>query len=270
MTIAPWTFAQRPRAPRQATVTLIVFGEPTEELPMSLARFGIPTAAAAAACDVRRFARAEERAWFDGWRTGSLRAIATIDLGAALATLDAADVLHTISVEIDGPADLSYLQAAWGLARWFAARGATTVLDAHAMTFTPAAALPPAGGPLDVAHEVRVIYETESTRPDQAHAIHTRGLRKFGAPDLVALCRDDDVKLVGSALAELADSIARGLDLGVPRHRVDVMPGVAWAVVPDEHGLGALLQLNNTARVLVDADGHDLVGVADRLRRAPS
>jgi hypothetical protein len=48
------------------------------------------------------------------------------------------------------------------------------------------------------------------------------------------------------------------------------MPGVTWVVVPDEHRLAELLQLNNTARVIVDSDGHDLLGVADRLRRRPS
>jgi len=95
-------------------------------------------------------------------------------------------------------------------------------------------------------------------------------MRKFGAPDLVTLCRADDVALLSTALRELADAMARGLDLGTPRHRLDVVPGVHWVLVPDEHGLGQLLQLNNAARVLVDSDGHDLAGIASRLRRAPS
>jgi hypothetical protein len=109
---------------------------------------------------------------------------------------------------------------------------------------------------------VRVVYETSTGRPDRAHALHTRGLRKFGAPDLVALCTDADVPLVGQAISELAEEVARGTDLATPRHAVEVAPGVRWIVVEDEHRLGELLQLNNEARVLVDDRGHDLMGVA--------
>ena len=230
---------------REPNVTLIVFG----------------AAVSPGGDDVRTIARSAGPDWFDAWRSGSLRAIADKDLGGT-AAIDAADQLHLIAT-----GDLS---RAWALARALVAGGATAVLDVHAMKFTAGSALPPAGAPLDVAREVRVVYETDSARPDHAHAIHTRGLRKFGAPDLIALCTDADVPLISAAMTELADAIARGLELGTPRHRVDVMPGVHWVVVPDEHRLGDLMQLNNEARVIVDADGHDLVGVAGRLRRAPS
>lgn len=212
---------------------------------------------------IRTVARADDPAWFDAWRSGTMSAIARGDLGAEVAALEAADVLHVISV------DAGQLEAAWDLARRLVAGGATTVLDVHAVRFLAAAAVPPPG-PLDVAREIRVVYETDASRPDQAHALHTRGMRKFGAPDLVALCTDDDVPLVSSAVGELAEAVARGLPLGTPRHRVDVMPGVVWVVVPDEHRLGDLLQLGNAARVIVDSEGHDLIGVASRLRRRPS
>ncbi|MBL0216760.1 MAG: hypothetical protein IPQ07_23125 [Myxococcales bacterium] len=264
-----WTFTQPP-APRQASVTLFVFGALTDDVPMSLSRFGVPDTAALELCDVRMHTRDADPRWFDGWRSGSLRNIAKIDLGDGAAVLDEATVLHSITAEISNPADLRYLQTAWALARYLVARGGSVVLDAHAIAFTAGASVPAAGAPLDVAHEVRIVYETESTRPDQAHAIHTRGMRKFGAPDLIALCSDADVPLIGTALGELADSVARGAELGSSRHKIEVLPGVNWVAVPDEHGLGNLLQLNNTARVIVDSEGHDLVGVAERLRRAPS
>ncbi len=266
MGVTPWTFARPPAPTRQAAVTLVVFGALTRDEPMSMSKFGAPGTALP---DIRMFARADDPAWFDGWRSGSLGAIARADLAGDTAALARADVLHVVTAEVTGPADLVFLQTAWAIARYFVARGATTVLDAHAMRFHAGVSLPPPGA-LDVAHEVRVVYETESTRPDQAHAIHTRGMRKFGAPDLVALCSDGDGALISTAMGELADAVARGQELGTPRHRVDVMPGVMWVVVPDEHRIGDLLQLNNAARVIVDADGHDLVGVADRLRRRPS
>jgi hypothetical protein len=122
---------------------------------------------------------------------------------------------------------------------------------------------------MDVQREVRVVYETDASRADGAHALHTRGLRKFGAPDLIALCSDTDARLVGHAMAELADAVARGTDLTAPKHAVQVAPGVTWFAVQDEHRLGDLLQLNNDARVLVDSEGHDLVGVLSRLPRSP-
>lgn len=268
MTIAPWTFATPPSGPRRANVTLFVFGTHVESGPLSRSAFGIPSPESMAAIEVRRHERATDPAWFDGFRSGSMRAIATTDLGPGIASLDTATLVHSISVDVEGPADLAYLQAAWGYARYLMAMGGSVVLDAHAIAFHPQ--LPPADAPLDTEREIRVVFETSAERPDAPHALHTRGLRKFGAPDLVTLCTGDDVPLLSTALRELADAMARGLDLGSPRHRLDVVPGVHWVLVPDEHGLGQLLQLNNAARVLVDSDGHDLAGIASRLRRAPS
>ncbi len=220
------------------------------------------------AFDVRTVARAQDPRWFDGWRTGSLRVIATQDLdAAALAELDAAEQVHLVSIEVAAPADLAYLQTAWALARWLVARGGAIVLDAHAMTFRAGAALPAADAPLDVAREVRRVFETSSTRADLAHALHTRGMRKFGAPDIVALCTDADARFVASAMGQLANAVARGVDIATPRFEVELVPGLRWYLVDDEHRLGELLQLNNAARVLVDEQGRDLMGVLGRLPR---
>jgi hypothetical protein len=213
----------------------------------------------ASSCRVQAISRAQDPGWFDAWRTGSLRSIASKDLGADLALLDAADHVHLVACEPRGVTDLGYLEAAWAVVRHLAERGATVVLDAMAMTYTKTAALP---AELDLSREIRIVYETDQARSDRAHAIHTRGMRKFGAPDLVALVTDQDVAVVAPAIRELADQVARGADLATPLHVVEVAPGVRWAVVEDEHRLGELLQLGNEARVLVDAQGHDLVGVA--------
>ena len=260
-----WSFDLPPTG-RRAHVVLAAFGKGplAEGGPMPMSAFGVPSAPAAlAACDVRTIERATDPAWFDGWRTGSLRAIAERDL-PSLEGLDAADQVHLITADVRAPADLGYLQTAWALARYLVARGAALVLDAHAMTFTAGAALPPADAELDVRREVRIVYETDSTRSDAGHALHTRGMRKFGAPDLVALCSDADVALVSKVIETLANAIARGGDLGSPRHGVDLGPGLTWYLVEDQHGLGNLLQLNNTARVLVDGAGRDLIGIAAR------
>jgi hypothetical protein len=267
--IAPWELASVPATPRKPSVILFVFGiGPLRDgVDMSLARFGAPSLAAVESCSVRTVTRAMDPRWFDAWRSGSLRTIAEQDLGPALATLDAADHVHVIACEPAAAKDLTYLQGAWALARYLIERGGTIVLDAHAMMYRAADKLQPAGEPLDVRHEVRVIFETDSTRADHAHALHTRGLKKFGAPDLVALCTDADIELVGQAISELAEQVARGTDLATPKHALQIASDVRWVAVADEHGLADLLQLNNEARVLVDENGHDLVGIVRRLQR---
>lgn len=264
VTIAPWLFAAPPTRPRNPQVALFAFstGPLRGDLELSMQRFGAPSREALATAGVQSVARAQDPGWFDAFRSGSIRTIATQDLGPQLAELDAADHVHVVSAASRGVTDLTYLQAAWALVRWIGARGAGLVLDAMAMVFTPMAHVQGAGEPLDVRREVRVVYETDTLRPDRAHALHTRGLRKFGAPDLVALCTDADVPLVGQAISELADAVARGTDLATPRHAVEIAPGVRWVAVADEHRLGELLQLNNEARVLVDETGHDLMGIA--------
>ena len=237
---------------------------------LSMSRFGAPTADSLARCDARTIERAADPAWFDAWRSGSLRSIAEKDLGASLATLYAADHVSIVQCSPGAVADLTYLQAAWAMVRFLVARGAEVVLDAHAMSFRTADQVQPAGEELDIRREVSVIYETSSTRPDHAHALHTRGMRKFGAPDLVALCTDADVPLVAHAVTELADTVARGTDLATPKHAVEIAPGIRWVAIEDQHRLGELLQLNNEARVIVDESGHDLMGVLARLPRAVS
>ncbi len=266
MTIESWKFATQPAQPRAPHVMLAAFsrGPLHGEVALSASQFGAPSQVALELCSLRTIERRADPAWFDGWRQGSMRNIAKNDLGD-LAALDAADHVHVILSEPPAPADLGYLQAAWALARYVVAGGASVVVDAHAMMFLPAGRLQPAGAPLDVTREVRTVYETDATRDDGAHAIHTRGLRKFGAPDIVALCTDRDARFVGHAIAELADAVARGTDLATPKHAVEVAPGVRWFAVEDEHRLADILHLNNEARVLVDETGHDLVGVLGRL-----
>lgn len=265
--VASWHFDTQPARTRAPEVVFFVFGSGPlgGDVTLSLTDYGAPSADAIEQCTLRTIERAAEPAWFDAWRHGSLRAIAEGDLGERIGELDAADHVHMIASRPASATDLSYLQAAWALVRYLAERGASVVLDAHAMRYITGDKLHAADAPLDVAREVRVVYETNSTRPDKAHALHTRGMRKFGAPDLVALCTDADARFVAHAMTELADQVARGTDLATPRHALQIAPGVTWVAVEDQHRLGELLQLNNEARVIVDEAGHDLVGVLGRL-----
>lgn len=264
--MADWTFATPPATPRSPEVVLVAFakGPLGGNAEISAEKLGAPKAALEA-CTLRSIERRMDPNWFDAWRSGSLRNIAETDLGDDIGRLDEADHAHVIVSGAEAPADLTYLQAAWALARYTIDRGATLVLDAHAMTYMPARSVQAPGSPLDIKREVRVVYETSAMRDDGAHALHTRGMRKFGAPDLIALCTDSDARFVGHAISELADSVARGTELALPRHALRIAPGVTWMAVEDEHRVADILQLNNSARVLVDLVGNNLVGVLGRL-----
>jgi hypothetical protein len=265
--IQPWQFTTQPAARRPSVILFVFASTPLDsQLEVSIAAYGAPSSAALEQCSLRTIDRRRDPQWFDSWRSGSMRNIAHSDLGDDIALLDAAKHVHVIVSEPEAPTDLTYLQAAWAIARSLVAHGASVILDAHAIAFTTASKLQPAGEPLDVAREVRVVYETDpDAHGERAHALHTRGLRKFGAPDLVALCSDADARFVAHAITELADAVARGTDLATPKHALHIAPGVTWVAIEDEHRLGELLQLNNEARVIVDETGHDLVGVLGRL-----
>jgi hypothetical protein len=267
MAVPPtWTFATAPARPRQPEVVLIAFS--TGPLTDDAANAAEPSAPAAAldAVDVRTIEARHDPGWFAGWRSGSLRAIAQADLGGELSAIDAADRLHLISTAPTGPTDLGYLQAAWVVARPLVARGATVVLDVHAMTYRRGPEVLPDTG-FDVRREVRTVFETAAERPGGAHALHTRGMRKLGAPDLVALCTDADAEVIGAVMMQIAGALAGGADLH-PAQTIEVDPAMTWRVIDDEHGLAGLLQLNNQARVLVDDTGAHLMGIAARLQAA--
>lgn len=159
---------------------------PLAEVPFSASRFGLPAKALPPYVEVRELPRDADQAWFDGFRRGSLRTLAQQALGD-LAALDAADRLAVVLVSRPDAADLGHLQAAWALAQWLVARGATVVLDGEANRFwrgDDVASWPPAR-PFTLSTDVNVVVEAEPTSPTAT--VHTRGLAKVGRPDLVLL-----------------------------------------------------------------------------------
>jgi hypothetical protein len=86
------------------------------------------------------------------------------------------------------PDSLDYLRDAVGIVQYLCHRGATAIFDPqtyqfwhpsdwHDRLFAPAAAVP---------HEHVIILETPADDDDDGTWFHTRGLRKFGRPDLSA------------------------------------------------------------------------------------
>jgi hypothetical protein len=185
--IEPWRRTSFQSGGAQNVFQLFVFspGALKADVEFSISRFGLPSKDAMAFVEVRELPREVDSAWFDGFRSGSLRGLATDALHGDIALLDAATQLTAVMVARADADDLTHLQAGWAVTQWLIARGATVVLDAQTNRFWRGddVAAWPAGRPFTLTSDVNIVVEAEPTSPTAN--IHTRGLQKFGRPDLV-------------------------------------------------------------------------------------
>lgn len=182
-----------------------------DDVPMSASRFGLPFADAMKQVEVRELTRELDSAWFDGFRSGSLRAIAKEALGDVSA-LDLATQLTAVLISREDAADLVHLQAGWAVAQWLVARGVTVVLDAQTNRFWKGEDLAewPPNRPFALSTDVNIVVEGEPT--SLTALIHTRGLQKFGRADLIV--RDvpaEQWDAVAGLLRALALQLANGV-----------------------------------------------------------
>ncbi len=264
--VEAWTRSNPTTSDRVAEVDLVVFaeGELADDEPLVASRYGIPSRAAYEALDVRVIGRDANADWFDNWRTDGMRAVAEHCLGEDVADLDRADCCYVIRTAVEEPADLGHLQAAWAMARWLIARGGGCVLDVHAGQFhttTAVSAVPPDAA-LDPIREISLIYETEESAPGAGHLVHTRGMRKFGRPDLVARVDEEDAGVMAQVLRQVSAAMADGW-LPAERHGVDLLAGRTLYLVPYEPADDLPdVHLNNDGMQLVEEDGSRPRGLA--------
>jgi hypothetical protein len=250
---------------RDARVLFVVFttGELRNDVKLAVDRFGVSSVPNFRALDTREHVRADSPEWFDNWRSGALRSIAKRDLDGKLTDLDAADRCFTIEFTSPDPSDLAHLQSVWALTRFFFARGATVALDVFGMRFLGASQVPEPRASFDIQTEVSLVFETDATAPDGGHVIHTRGMCKFGRPDIVAVCLPAQVDFLTQVIWRIAREMAHGFCPALPRHGVDIAESESWYLVADEsNAFASALGLQNDARVLVSADGGHLSTVA--------
>jgi len=268
-----WTRDAYQRTNRRAEVLLVCFsaGPLADGLRLDARRFGVPSQESVEALDIRRQESSSDKAIFDGWREEPLRTIAARDLGEHLALLDAADQCHLIRASLPDPPDLGYLQAAWAVARWMCARGATVVFDGHAVRFHRGEKIRerPADAPLDIRQEVGFVLEPDVDVGVEGHFVHTRGMTKLARPDVVAVCGVEDVDLVVEIMRELAAGMAQGLMPEATRHGVELSQGLSLYLGEPSPKLGvARLHLNNDATLLSLEGGEHLIGVLQLLRES--
>lgn len=247
-----WVRESATSSDRCAEILLVCFaaGDLREDVKLQVDRFGVPTKDSIQQVDVRQHLRSDNPEWFDNWRTDACHRIAMTDLGDRIADLDAADRCFTLSTTVSEPTDLAYLQATWAIARWLVARGATVVLDAYGMRYIAGAELPPPGE-FDVQNEVSMIFETDADEGAGGHVLHTRGMRKFGRPDVVTIVQPDEREMFAEILWQLAGGMAQGFLPALPKHGVDLDEATTLYLVADEGDrYASKLGLNNDARVL--------------------
>jgi hypothetical protein len=220
--------------------------------PVSRSRYGLPAEFDFASLDIRQHLRREAPEWFDGFFTSEMLTIADLDLGENAECLTDVAAVYSIQLKREEPTDLGYLQGCWGAASWICDCGAKFVHDAAAIRWHSGeriAKLDPLRE-FDIEHEVAVVFETDPTA-GFGHVTHTRGLVKFGRPDVVLLgAEPEDARAASALLNSLALRAARGAAL---RASQTVGPSTAQPrrLAPYEpDGAHPQVHLNNDGLVL--------------------
>jgi hypothetical protein len=237
--VEPWQRPAHRPAGREAAVLLVAFtpGEVLTELNLAAVT---PANAPVDALAVRLHRHEDNPEWMDAFRTGPLRDLAAREL-PDLRPIDEATCCYSIQVRVPDPADLTHLQLAWAVAARVSRAGAVAVFDAFAHDWSlpeQVAALDP-HRPFDILREISVIAESEPT-PGFGHPVHTRGMVKFGRPDLIMGVPEDRIGDAASILNQLATMLAEGHVLAAGHHlRINdeetlaVLPYTPGSHIPD-------------------------------------
>jgi hypothetical protein len=219
-------------------MSLIAYADENIVGPDFTLRTRSPKGAPVDALDLRGHQHADSPAWVDNWRTGAMRNIAEQQGLPELDRLDRAPMCYSVRVEVPDPPDLTHLQLAWAAAQALAEAGAFAILDCYAInwyTGAQVAALAP-DRPFRVQDEVSLVAETEAS-PGFGHPVHTRGMIKFGRPDLITGVPAEQIQETGAILNHLARMQADG-HLLVPGQQLRFDGRRTLTVEPYEPGGG--------------------------------
>jgi hypothetical protein len=198
-----------------ADVTLFVFsqvGVNGTTLSLKTRAHGVPEGGLPDGVDVQTVARADAPEWVDGFFAPALMALAERDLGWPGRPPVEPTAVHVVKVTSEDPSELRHIQGAWALARAFLDTGGFALLDAHAQAWLSPGQLRdrPVDVPMRMADEVSIVFETEPSH-GFGHLMHTRGMLKFGRPDLVVVGIPPKH---GVRIADIVNQLAERLALG--------------------------------------------------------
>lgn len=218
-TLPQWTRPLWTAGGGDAEVAVVAFSEMPLPPDFTLAedRHGAPSAGVPEPLDLRTVSAEDNPEWIRGFFEGGLLESAKLDLGWEQPPVERARHAHYVSGSFPDPSDLDHLQATWALLRALTEAGAFALLDLRATRWLAsedvgALAL---DAPFDLDREITIVVETDS--PEQSPLVcHTRGLRKFGRPDLLILLEEgQDAEEAAGLLVALAEPLAQGEQVGV-------------------------------------------------------
>jgi hypothetical protein len=150
--------------------------------------------------------------------------------------VDAIRFRHIVAGNVPDPADLTYLQAAWAAVRWFLRYGSFVVRDVRMEKWRTRAEVlgRPAAEPYQACgYRVQVEREAEE---GWGHLLYTRGLSKFGRPDLIAIVAPELLEDAADALNAIAGGLAEGRRLPTSGQARDESPFACEHYVPGLNG----------------------------------
>jgi len=182
-----------------------------DTLPISRERHGLPEGEAPDGIFLSELPREDAEGFFASFGRDPLVGPARAALGPDLDRVLAAAFCFEVAGEAPEPEDLAYLQHAWGVVRCLCELGAGPVYDVHARRWWRrddllALAL---DRPFDLDREVGV-EAVETSTAALGRLLVTRGLAKFGRPDLVIVRAGDEDEV---RIRALAAALAGGLQL---------------------------------------------------------
>lgn len=228
MTATPQAWPRPYWQPSDETVVLYfyVFGRFAPELAIPAARYG--SDGLPAGIELQRFEHNALRTW-DGYPLkGALGDLLKEDAPAAFDLARAAPDVLVVRGELPDPDKLDYLRDTLGVLAALLDIGGTAILDPQILTLFDAAAWRRhyliAGGAPPRHHAL--ILRNADDEADRSH-VHTRGLRKFGRPDIsLRHVPDDQAEQAGMLCERLLELQALGAHFveGQPLE-VDGLPG---------------------------------------------
>lgn len=298
---SPWNRPLLNRSGRASVeLVLLCFGkQPVTEWALSAAALGLPRRRLPKGLAFYGLRRADNPETFDLAGASAVQVAGTrqglpgLDAAAAAALVE--EALDCVCIEFPGeagylhtdPETLEHAQVAWALAKYaMSQEGALFVLDVQQGRFFNAAVirnLEPRRE-FSLAHEVFVVMETRSPEHLGRHLLtHTRGMRKFGRPDLLLMDVQAACPIALHAAQRVLMLIAGRLALGevVPISTQSLL-GISIAsrklkvsLVPYMPGQNAPeANLNNSGLIVTDPGTEGCVNtileVSSALREDPS
>lgn len=183
----PWPRPRFEPGGPEAFLFYVVFGAFPAALP-PFSRSAYRSLGPGAGWDLRAFSRRSDAAWMEGWTTGAFGSFLEQGGPALRAAIDAAPAGMMLQAELADPERLDYLRDANGFLSFLLDQGGAAILDPQTLRFFSAQDWRSdvfERGPRDLASEVvLLVSENPSSDEDEGAWLHTRGLRKFGRPDL--------------------------------------------------------------------------------------